>query len=189
METESYAAHSVVKEDYHILAKCDVSIELPKGVQKAVFFYREMAKAMIRWNEEVMGEQAKKEYGELTDFWQKARFLPFRTTLTGRAFPLDEAHFLILCNSAFTHGNEKELRRSAQVWNRERETILPMRQVMGKWYGKHVPTPKGFLTDGCYPENGKFVLFCNPKQGKPFLERRMEIPKNKNEKMKKRLAK
>ncbi len=177
METECLRAGAVIREDYRILVKCEVEIRAPKEYAKALLFYQKMASAAVNFGRDFLGEQGKKEYAVLPDLWAKARFLPYRFRLYGEPVFEDSECFAIVCNATFLHGGEREIRRTAQVWSKRDQTILPNRQVLRRFCGRKLPKTKGFRADGCYPENGEVVLFRNSESQTPFTERKILFQK------------
>ena len=175
MGFESCRAYVIVKEDGRVLVRCDAEIRIPEGYPIALSFYQKAAETATRWGEEVLGEQAKKEYAALPDFWAKARFLPLRFRLRGEPVYEDEKYFAIVCDSVLLQGNERQVRRSAQVWNKREQTILPKRQILRLFGAGKQPLPKGFREDGCYPVPGEMVFFRNPDAKKQFIEQKIKI--------------
>ena len=189
MELEVFRAQTLIREGYCPLARCNISIEFPKGLETVGNFYRKMADAILFWVENERGPRLKKEYSSLTDIWGKSRFLPDRLTLAGKACLLDENHFSVVCETAFSHAGQKEIRRSAQVWNLQEQTLLPMRQIIGKWAWEK-QTFKGIVgADGCYPEGGKLVFFWNPTAKHKYEEKKIHFFANEKEKIAKKACK
>ena len=175
MEIQTVRLGGVVKVEHRVLVRYEAAVRLPDGFPKVLLFYRKTAEAVIRWSEEILGARAKKEYGALHDFWAQARFLPYRFFLQGEPVYEDETYFAIVCNSVFTQGNERQVRRCAQVWNKREQTILPPALVW-RFFGKgKPPRQKGFRADGCYPTPGEMVFFQNPDSKTPFIERKIKI--------------
>ncbi len=175
METECCRAGTIVKEDFRVLVRCAVEIQVPQENPAALSFYQKTAEAAVRWCMEVLGERAKREYAVLSDLWAKARFLPYRYALQGKVVFEDAAYFALVCESTFSHGNERRIRHAAQVWNKREGSVLPLRQVLRLFGGQKIPKEKGFRPDGAYPENGKLILFQNANSKLPFAERELQI--------------
>ncbi|MBE6530148.1 MAG: hypothetical protein E7680_06100 [Ruminococcaceae bacterium] len=177
MELECFRTGTVVKEDYRILAKCEIEFQIPKEYTKVGIFYQKMAEAGIRWSEEILFENAKKEYSELPDLWSKSRFLPYRFRLCGGPIYENTDYFAVVCESTLSHGNERTVRRSAQVWNSREQTILPNNLTLRLFGKQKITRKKGFRPDGCYFLNGNLILFRNPDSKTPFMEHKIPISK------------
>lgn len=175
MQTEPCRAGTIVKADYCALVRCEAEFEVPEGYPNVLLFYQKAAAAAVRWSEEILGEKAKKEYELLPDLWAKARFLPYRFRLRGKPIFEDPGHFALLCESALLRGSERSVRRSAQVWGKREQTILPGREILRRFGCKKTTIPKEFRADGWYPENGELVFFRNPDFKSPFSEKKIKI--------------
>lgn len=175
MQTEILRENAVVREDYRILARCEVEIEVPEGHANFALFYQKTAEAAVRWGKEFLGEKAKKEYALLPDVWAKARFLPYRFSLRGKIVFEDPEILVTVCQSVLSHGGERQARRSAQVWNKREGTILPNRLVLRCFGGKKTAKPKGFRVEGCYPVGGEMIFFHNPTAKTQFAEKKIKI--------------
>ncbi len=175
MPSEICRADFVVREDYRVLARCEVEIEVPEGHPNIALFYQKTAGAAVRWSEEVLAKKVKNEYALLPDVWAKARFLPYRFCLRGKTVFEDLEYVAVVCQAVLSHGNEREVRRAAQVWSKREGTLLPSRLVKRLFGGKKMSLPKGFRADGCYPTNGEMIFFRNPTAKEPFLEKKAKI--------------
>ena len=49
MPSEICRADFVVREDYRVLARCEVEIEVPEGHPNIALFYQKTAGAAVRW--------------------------------------------------------------------------------------------------------------------------------------------
>ena len=175
MQTEIFRTAAVVRGDYRVLARCEVEIEVPEGHSNFALFYQKTAEAAVRWCREVLGERIKKEYALLPDVWAKARFLPYRFHLHGKTVYEDSEILVTVCQSVLSHGGERRVRRSAQVWNKREGTILPNRLVLRRFGGKKTAKPKGFRVEGCYPVDGEMVFFRNPTAKTVSAEKKIKI--------------
>lgn len=175
MELECCRAGAAIREDYRVLANCEVEIQIPKVYPKVLLFYQKMAAAAVRWSEERLFEMVKKEYLALPDLWAKSAFLPYRFRLHGDVVFENAACFALVCESTLLHGNERRLRRAAQVWDKREESILPLRQILRSFGGRKIPKQKEFRATGGYPENGNLILFRNADSTSPFAERKIQL--------------
>lgn len=175
MPNDICRADFVVREDYRVLARCEVEIEVPEGHPNIALFYQKTAGAAVRWSEEVLAKKVKNEYALLPDVWAKARFLPYRFSLRGKIVFEDPEIFVMVCRSVFSRGSERQARRSAQVWNKREGTILPNRLVLRRFGGKKTAKPKGFRVEGCYPVGGEMVFFRNPTAKNVSAEKKIKI--------------
>ena len=175
MRNESFRTGITIKKDFRILVKCEVEMQVPKEVPLVLPFYQKMGDAAIRWSQEILGEKTRKEYASLPDLWAKARFLPVRFRLQGAPVFEDADHLVMVCQSVLLQGNERLVRRSAQVWNKWEGTVLPERQVLRHFCRGKCKKPKGFRADGCYPCGEEMIFFRNPTAKMTFLEQKIRI--------------
>ena len=166
MKTEFCRAQAAVRRDHRTLVRAEAKIEIPEGNETVAAFYGELIRAAMRWAEEVLGERAGREYEALgDDVWAKSRFQPYLLRLEGTLHPVGERHFVIVTDRIFSHGTERRTGRTAQVWDRDENTVLPMREILRRWLGKRSVPRLGFRPDGCYPTGRGSVLFFRDPRG------------------------
>ncbi len=175
MENECFRTGATIKEDFRILVKCEVEMQLPKDIPLIMPFYQKMGDAAIRWSREQLGEKTRKEYASLPDLWAKARFLPVYFRLQGAPAFEDADHLVMVCHSVLSQGNERLIRRSAQVWNKREGTVLSDRLVLRRFCKGKCKKPRGFHADGCYPCGGEMIFFRNPTAKAPFSEQKIKF--------------
>ena len=177
METEQCRVHTVLREDYRTLLRVDAEIAIPNGCEYARAFYSKMLQTLVRWAEEVEGVRVRADYAACADNREKSRFQPCLFRVVGAVHPIDERYFAVVCRAVLIRNGEQGIRCSAQVWDGEEHTVLPMRQVLRRWLGRSRQPRLGYRADGCYPQKGAFVFFKNPHGSEPFEETRDDFEK------------
>ena len=178
METEKCRAHTVLREDYRTLLRLDAQIEIPNECQGMRAFYEKMLRAAVRWAEEQEGEETRSAYAACETIREKSRFQTRSFRLEGTLYEIGDRDCAVVCRSTWIRDGEQQTRCSVQFWDLSEQTILPIKQVLRRRFGR-VRMPKlGYRADGCYPQNGDLVFFRNPHGKEPYRETIYHFEKN-----------
>ena len=178
MNTEQCRAHTVLREDHRTLLRVDVEIVIPSGNETVRTFYEKIAGAAVRWAEDEEAPLVRNAYAACADFREKSRFQPYLFRLVGNSYETDERHFTVVCRSTLIRNGNRQTRLAAQVWNFSENTVLPVKEVLRRWFGGLRRPDLGYRADGCYPVNGEIVFFRNPHGSEPFRHTRKKFEKN-----------
>ena len=178
METEKCRAHTVLREDYRTLLRLDAQIEIPKECHGMRAFYEKMLRAAVRWAEEQEGEDTRRAYAACETIRDKSRFQTRSFRLDGILYEIGDRDCAVVCRSTWIRDGERQTRCSVQFWDLSEQTILPIKQVLCRRFGRFRMPKLGYRADGCYPQNGDLVFFRNPHGKEPYRETIYHFEKN-----------
>lgn len=182
METEQKMLRSTVREGYQVLLRAEAELLLPLQGERMRSFYCRLGEVCMHWAVEIEGGRLRAAYRALESLRERSSFRTGSYRLQMR-IPWEAGELVaILCESELRGESlpaRTGLHRTAQVWDRKEELILPPRQVLSRlapWMEKRMLP---FHPDGCYPQGEGLVLFRNPSHGGAFLEKWIAEPRGK----------
>lgn len=157
LRIETQTVHRTVREGYQVLLRIDGTILLPTDSLRMRSYYQDLANACFSWAEEIEGERIRASFLSLGDSRERSRFRTERYRWEMQIPWENDSYLAVLCRSFLG----KSERRSAQLWNKEEETLLPLRQVVAMFGNALRREEKRFSPHGIYPEGETLVLFRN----------------------------
>ena len=176
MDTEQKSLHATVREGYQILLRADAEYLLAVERKKIRVFYERLVDTCLKWVLEVHGEGLRREFLALESVREKSQFRTQRYRLRISQPYSDGVHTAFLCESWLTgqwKSPQESYRRSAQVWNIEEQTLLPVGEILSH-FGMRLKTGMlPFRPHGVYPEGEEMVFFRNASDREQFCEVRL----------------
>ena len=122
-----------VREGYQVLLKSRAELFLLSDHPKIQSFYQQVGEACIKWVTEVYGERLRKEFLEIENIRERARFHTQYYLFRMRCPWEDGRYAAVLCESELTgqwREPQKGFYRISHVWNLEEELALPIPQIL-----------------------------------------------------------
>lgn len=176
MEVDQRELRAVVREGYQVILRAEARLLLPVGKEEIRDFYVRLGEACMKWARDVEGELLRRSFCALSSPRERAAFRVGQYRF-GMRIPWETERFAaVVCESDLS-GERDALQggfhRTAQVWDLQRQLILPPRQVLSLFSPRIKRRMLPFSADGIYPEGKDLVLFRNPSEKGDFLEKRI----------------
>ncbi len=174
METERECLRRVVSEGYRILLRAEAELDLPKDFGTVADYYRRMGEACMEWVTAAEGERILAEYRAIQDTVERARFKTAWYQLSCRCVWEDGGHAAWVGESVlYLPSQGPVLRKTAQVWNLNEQTVLPKGQVLRLCRPTAKQGRPPFRADGVYPCGQELIFFRNATPKDSFAEFRI----------------
>ena len=173
MKMEAWELSATVREGYQILLRAQARADLPVEYARIALYYRTLGEKCLAWATEVEGERLKREFAALESIREKSGFgcRSYRFD-AGCVWEDGEGDLIaFVCESTLSGMRqmpEKRYHRSAQVWSRKEELILPKEEVAALFSPQGKRALKGVYVDGIYPRGDRLLFFRNPTETEPF---------------------
>ena len=177
MEFEGQKKRKTVREEYVVLLRAEAELLLPgETFSKMRDYYTRLSDSCMAWATEIYGERLRREFLELREIRDKARFKGAQYRFSMRVPWQDGRHVTVLCESERLVGGVSADRFClGHTWNIEEETVLPFDQILRLWGIRLSKGELPFSPDGVFREGESLVLFKNPRGESRYLEIRRPI--------------
>jgi hypothetical protein len=165
--------HAAVREGYQLLLRADSQLLLPMEKARICEFYRRMSDACLKWATAAEGERIRSAYLSMESNRERAHLRLAVYQLSCKPVFERGAYVAWVCESVMRGEGKETVRRMAQVWNVEEETMLPMRQILELFRVKRSCKRPAFRPDGVYPMGEDLVFFKNADGREEMKETRV----------------
>ena len=173
MELENRILRGNTVEEYRILLRAVAELSLPTEYPGICTYYLSLAEKCLAWATDVTGERLRSLYTALESHTERSRFPTGEYRFRMTCDPLEADFAAIVCETHLLGiPGEERIRRLSHVWCLSEETVLPVSQILKRYFRGQSKLGVGFVPDGVYPSGEELIAFKNSDGGGAPLEKR-----------------